>query len=125
MSSSAPCIFATPECECTYSTIPGPFTATTVAVKVGNDFPFYGLRGVGGTTVTQNLVTNTIDIAGGGGGSVSLQSAYDNGNTIVTTGLLPVDIQASGGQPALNIHDAGPTGLFSITSTATQGDALS
>ena len=120
---SAPCVFSIPtvDCDCTYSTVPGLSTATTVATKVGDDFRFYGLRGIGGTTVTQNLVDNTIDI--GGGGAATLQIAYNNGNVITTAGTLPVEIIADGGQPALNIHDGGPTGLFAITSTAVRGIA--
>ena len=122
---TAPCVFTIPAapCDCTYSTVAGPSNATVVATKVGDDFQFYGLRGLGGTTITQNVGTGTIDITGGGGGVATLQTAYDNGNTITTAGGLAVDIQASGAQPALNVHDAGPTGLFSITSTALSGTA--
>jgi hypothetical protein len=110
-------------CNCTYSTvvpIAGAFSATTVATKVGNDFQFYGLLGVGGTSVLLNPATNIIEINGGGGGA-TLQTAYNAGNTIVTAGGLPVSIQATN-QPALVVRDAGPTGLFSITPTVA-GDA--
>ena len=120
VSIAIPCVFQNVECECTYSTIPGPGTATVVATKVGNDFQFYALRGLAGTTVVQNLIDNTVDITAGGA-AATLQSAYDNGNTIVID-TVPVDILASN-EPALNIHDPGPTGLFSITSTATNGTA--
>jgi hypothetical protein len=124
---SAPCKFEYPQvdCNCTYSTVVGapPADATTVATKVGDDFQFYGLRGIGGITVTQNLIGGTIDISGAGGGPATLQSAYNNGNTIVVAGGNPVDIQSSGVQPALNVHDAGPTGLFSITSAGINGSA--
>lgn len=102
-------------CDCTYSTVAGVFTATTVATKVGDDFQFYGLTGVGGTTV--NLVGSVIEIDGGGGGGVTLQLAYNGGNTIAVAGGLPVDISAAGAQSLLNVHDAGLGGLFEITKT--------
>lgn len=105
-------------CECEYDTLPGAFTATTVATKVDDTFFFRGLAGINGTTVTQN--GNIIEIDGGGG-NTSLQTAYDNGNTIVTANTLPVDIIGNG-QPLLNVHDSGDTGLFSIVATTT-GDA--
>lgn len=109
-------------CDCTYSTVvplAGNFSATVVATKVGDDFQFYGLLGINGTTVLRNPATNIIEINGSGG--VSLQTAYNNGNTIVTAGGLPVSIQATA-SPALVVRDAGPTGLFSITPTVV-GDA--
>lgn len=112
-------------CDCTYSTvvpIAGAFSATTVATKVGDDFQFYGLLGVGGTTVLLNPATNIIEInGGGGGGGATLQTAYNGGNTIVTAGGLPVSIQANN-QPALIVRDSGLTGLFNITPTVL-GDA--
>jgi hypothetical protein len=111
-------------CNCTYSTVvplAGAFTATVVATKVGDDFPFYGLVGVGGTSVLLNPATNIIEISGGGAGGGSLQTAYNVGNTIITAGGLPVSIQSTAA-PALVVRDAGPTGLFSITSTV-PGDA--
>jgi hypothetical protein len=106
-------------CDCTYSTPALAYDATAVMTKVGEDFPFRAFNGIGGVVVTQNA--DTIDIDGSNIAGGSLQSAYDGGNTILTAGGLPVDIEANN-MPALNIHDAGPTGLFSVTSTA-PGDA--
>lgn len=110
-------------CDCTMSTLPGNFTATTVAGKVGDDFQMYGLAGVGGTTVT--LVNDVIQINANGG--VTLQEAYNAGNTISVAGNLPVDISTAAGvhQPLLNVHDSGNTGIFLIDSTGLlDSDAL-
>jgi hypothetical protein len=100
-------------CDCEMITLPGPFTATTVAGKVVDTFQMYGLQGINGTTVLLN--GNVIEIDGGGG-VVDLQTAYDGGNTIVLAGGVPVDISTPVGvnQEMFNIHDVGPTGLFSI-----------
>ena len=68
---------------------------------------------------------NVIEI--NGNGAVSLQEAYNAGNTIVVAGNLPVDISTGVGvhQPLLNVHDSGNTGLFTIDSTGfVNGDAL-
>lgn len=119
-----PCFIQTDfPCDCTYSTIAGAFTATTVATKVGNDFQFYGLRGINGATVLLN--GSVIEISGGGASSASLQTAYNNGNQIVISGNGPVDIRATSA-PAFTVHDTTATGLFSIDTTpyANTGDAI-
>jgi len=109
-------------CDCTYSTVAGVFTATTVATKVGNDFQFYGLRGINGATVTLN--GTVIEISGGGASSASLQTAYNNGNQIIIAGSLPVDIQTVG-QSAFRIRDGGNTGIMQVTSNGfAAGDSL-
>jgi hypothetical protein len=65
----APCSFSFPvtDCNCTYSTtpavLPAVITASVVGTKVGDDFRFFGFRGLGGTTVVQNNATNTIDLS--------------------------------------------------------------
>lgn len=110
-------------CDCTYSTASVGQDATTVLVKQGDDFPFRGFFAGTGIEIDQdNLNPNGITITNiGGGGAVTLQTAYDNGNTIVTAGGLPVDITADT-QDALVVQDSGPTGIFSIVNTA-PGDA--
>lgn len=110
-------------CDCTYSTASVGEDATTVLVKQGDDFPFRGFFAGPGIEIDQdNLNANGITITNVGGGSVAtLQSAYDNGNTIVTAGDLPVDITADD-QAAFVIQDSGPTGIFSVVNT-TPGDA--
>jgi hypothetical protein len=100
-------------CDCTYSTLPGPFTATTVATKVGDDFRFRGLVGINGTVVQEN--GDVIEIDGSGVGT--LQTAYDGGNTILVAGGFPVDIQSVTTQSILNVRDNGLGGLFEITKT--------
>lgn len=107
-------------CSCTYSTAAPNPDATVVLTKIGDDFPFRGIDGINGIIVSQTA--DTIIIDGGGGAGVSLQSAYNGGNTIVEGGGLPVDITASG-QPTFIVRDLGNTEIFNITNTV-QGDAL-
>lgn len=114
-------------CDCTMTTLGDNYDATVYSDKVGDEFQLFGLRGINGATVALNVVDQVIDIDGGGGGNVSLQAAYDGGNTISVAGALPVDIATAVGvhQSLLNVHDSGPTGLFSINSTGlTNGDAV-
>lgn len=123
--STAPCVYAIPDvdCDCTYSTIApvvGPI-GTVVATKVLDDFRFYGLRGLGGTTITQNLANNTVDISSGGAGTVTLQNAYDNGFSITTAGSNPVEIIAPVNQPALSVRDTGAIPYLTINNSGVSG----
>lgn len=123
--STAPCVYSIPvvDCDCTYSTIApvvGPI-GTVVATKVLDDFQFYGLRGLGGTTITQNLANNTVDISSGGAGTVTLQNAYDNGFSITTAGSNPVEIIAPINQPALSVRDTGPIPYLTINNSGVPG----
>jgi len=106
-------------CNCTYSTAALNPDATVVLTKIGDDFPFRGIDGIGGIIVTQNEDTVFID---GSGIAGSLQTAYNGGNSIITAGGLPVIIVGANAE-LLRVADPTPTGLFSITSTG-PGEAL-
>ena len=95
--------------------------------KVADVFQFNSLVAGPGITIT-GPAAGEITISGIGGAATSLQDAYDNGNTIVQAGGLPIDFTAqSNTLPGLTV--AGPGALYSAapsvqTSTGVGSDVI-
>jgi hypothetical protein len=104
-------------------------TSASTALSVGTTLTLNGGGGVDTWPATQGTSGQVLSTTGSGAltwttpAGVSLQDAYDGGNTIAVAGILPVDISTALATNALNVSSSG-TGTALAVSSSGAGSAL-